>query len=160
MSREPGNTRLQWEYLPIDGGAGRSAAIPGCIRCRLEACATFAKLLEAPSTGRCAHACLTQTRCELHLHYMSASTPTSLRLAPADKRLLTRAARARGMSLQKYLVDAGRKAAATPASDLGRELERLAVDGMARIAVERIRARQIRQWTDAQVTAEVQAARR
>jgi hypothetical protein len=91
---------------------------------------------------------------------MSASTPTSLRLAPTDKRLLTRAARKRGMSLQKYLVEAGRKAAATPASDLGRELERLAVDGMATLAVERIRARQIRQWTDAQVTAEVQAARR
>ncbi len=91
---------------------------------------------------------------------MSASTPTSIRLAPADKRLLTRAARARGMSLQKYLVDAGRKAAATPVSDLGRELERLAVDGMARIAVERIRARQTRQWTDAQIAAEVQAARR
>jgi hypothetical protein len=31
---------------------------------------------------------------------------------------------------------------------------------MATLAVERIRARQIRQWTDAQVTAEVQAARR
>jgi hypothetical protein len=91
---------------------------------------------------------------------MNASTPTSLRLAPTDKRLLTRAARKRGMSLQKYLVEAGRKAAATPASDLGRELERLAVDGMATLAAERIRARQIRQWTDAQVTAEVQAARR
>jgi hypothetical protein len=63
------------------------------------------------------------------------------------------------MSLQKYLVDAGRKAAAAPASDLGRELERLAVDGMARLSVERIRTRQTRQWTDAQVTAEVQAAR-
>ena len=103
---------------------------------------------------------LTRFSDELHLNYMSISTPTSLRLAPADKRLLTRAARKRGMSLQKYLVDAGKKAAATPASDLGRELERLAVDGMARLAVERIRARQICQWTDAQVTAEVQAARR
>ena len=91
---------------------------------------------------------------------MSASTPTSIRLAPADKRLLARAARQRGMSLQKYLVDAGRKAAITPASDLGRDLERLAVDGMARLAVERIRARQARQWTDAQVTDEVQAVRR
>ena len=114
-----------------------------------------------PSTGKCAcPARLTPSFGELHLHYMSASTPTSLRLAPADKRLLTRAARARGMSLQKYLVDAGRQAAAAPASNLGRELERLAVDGMARIAVERIRARQTRRWTDAQVDAEVQAARR
>ena len=105
-------------------------------------------------------ACLTLPPDELHLHYMNAPTPTSLRLAPADKRLLVRAARRRGMSLQKYLVDAGRKAAAAPASDLGRELERLAVDGMARLAVERIRARQTHQWTDAQVAAEVQAARR
>jgi hypothetical protein len=103
---------------------------------------------------------LTPPSYELHLHYMSAPTPTSLRLAPADKRLLVRAARQRGISLQKYLVDAGRKAAVAPASDLGRELERLAVDGMARLAVERIRARQTHQWTDAQVAAEVQAARR
>ena len=136
--------------------------LPMCLGARPRArcpCHNCARLT-LPPIGRCAPARLTPSFGELHLHYMSASTPTSLRLAPADKRLLTRAARARGMSLQKYLVDAGRQAAAAPASNLGRELERLAVDGMARIAVERIRARQTRRWTDAQVDAEVQAARR
>ena len=95
----------------------------------------------------------------LHLHYMATSTPTSLRLAPADKRALMRAARKRKMSLQKFLVDAGKRAASEPPSSLGRELERLAVDGMAQLAVARVRARQERTWTDEQIVAEVKAAR-
>ena len=95
----------------------------------------------------------------LHLRYMKTLNPTSLRLAPADKRLLTRAARRRGMSLQKYLVDAGKKAATVPLSNLGQELERLALDGMAQLALVRIRARQSNRWTDEQIAAEVKAAR-
>jgi hypothetical protein len=63
------------------------------------------------------------------------------------------------MSLQKYLVDAGKKAATVPLSNLGQELERLALDGMAQLALVRIRARQSNRWTDEQIAAEVKAAR-
>jgi hypothetical protein len=90
---------------------------------------------------------------------MKTLNPTSLRLAPADKRLLTRAAKRRGMSLQKYLVDAGKRAATDPESNLGRELEKLAIDGMAQLALVRIRARQSDHWTDEQIAAEVKAGR-
>lgn len=103
---------------------------------------------------------LTPMRGALPLRYMSATVPTSLRLAPADKRLLSRAARQRGLSLQKYLVDAGKREAAAPSSALGRELEKLAIDAMAVVAVGRIRDRQDRDWTEAEIVAEVNAARR
>ena len=91
---------------------------------------------------------------------MNATVPTSLRLAPADKRLLARAARRRGLSLQKYLVEAGKREAAAPSTALGRELEKLAIDAMAVVAVGRIRERQDRVWTEAEIVAEVKAARR
>jgi hypothetical protein len=103
--------------------------------------------------------CLIKQQPALHSRYMNSLNPTSLRLAPADKRLLTRAARRRGMSLQKYLVDAGKKAARAPVSNLGQELEKLAIDGMAQLALVRIRARQSNRWTDEQIATEVKAAR-
>ena len=94
------------------------------------------------------------------------SVTTTIRLPAATKRRLATAARARGLSLSRYLVStAERDAAGTPpATGLGRELEKLAIDGMARLALARVReraaARGLDKLTPAQIVAEIKAARR
>lgn len=94
------------------------------------------------------------------------SVTTTIRLPAATKRRLGAAARARGLSLSRYLVTtAERDAAGTaPASGLGRELEKLAIDGMGLLALARVRERAaatgLDKLTPAQIIAVVKAARR
>lgn len=94
------------------------------------------------------------------MYYMSTTTAT-VRMPKATKRRLAAAARRRGLTLSRYLIAAGEQAATTPPSTgLGAELERLAIDAMAEIAVGRLRERQKRPWSEAEIVAEVKAARR
>ena len=94
------------------------------------------------------------------------SVTTTIRLSAATKRRLARAARARGLSLSRYLVTSAERDAAgqPPATGLGRELEKLAIDGMALLALARVRERAaatgLDKMTPAQITAEIKAARR
>jgi hypothetical protein len=81
------------------------------------------------------------------------------------KKRLSKAARVRGMSLSRYLVTAAEEAAnQAPVSGLGRELEKMAVDGMALVALDSIRARAKAtgrdQMPDADIVAAVKRARR
>ena len=73
---------------------------------------------------------------------MPPTITTTIRLTPAAKRRISRAASARGLSLSRYLVTAAEEAAnAPPMSGLGRELEKMAVDAMGLAALNSIRAR-------------------
>jgi hypothetical protein len=81
------------------------------------------------------------------------------------KKRLSRAARVRGMSLNRYLVTTAEEAAnQAPVSGLGRELERMAVDGMALVALDSIRARARAsgrdKMSDTDIVAAVRRARR
>ena len=91
---------------------------------------------------------------------MSTTTAT-VRMPKATKRRLAAAARQRGLTLSRFLITAGEQAATTlPTTGLGAELERLAIDAMAAVAVGRIRERQKHAWSEAEIVAEVKAARR
>lgn len=73
---------------------------------------------------------------------MPSTITTTIRLTPASKRRLAKAARARGLSLNRYMVTAAEEAAeAEPMSGLARELEKLAIDAMGSAALASIRAR-------------------
>jgi len=73
---------------------------------------------------------------------MPPTITTTIRLTPASKRRLSRAARARGLSLNRYFVTTAEEAAvAPPMSGLGRELEKMAIDAMGLAALNSIRAR-------------------
>ena len=96
---------------------------------------------------------------------MSATITTTIRLTPMVKKRLSKAARVRGMSLNRYLVTAAEEAAhQTPVSGLGRELERMAVDGMALVALDSIRTRAKAtgrdRMTDSDIVDAVKRARR
>jgi hypothetical protein len=92
--------------------------------------------------------------------------PTLSFHAPAAAgRKIRAAARQRRIPVSRFLREAAEAAAAgSPATGLGRELERLAIDGMALMALERTRARAkatgLDRLTDAAITAEIKAHRR
>lgn len=80
-------------------------------------------------------------------------------------RKIRAAAKKQGVNVSRYLLTIAEQAAAgVPVTGLGRELEKLAIDGMALAAVGRIRARAAMTGADkltpAQITAAVKAARR
>jgi len=80
---------------------------------------------------------------------MPPTITTTIRLTPATKRRLTRAARARGLSLNRYFVTTAEEAAnATPMSGLGRELEKMAIDALGLAALSSIRERSERLGLD------------
>lgn len=96
---------------------------------------------------------------------MPATITTTIRLTPESKRRLSRAAKARGLSLNRYFVTAAEEVAVTsPVSGLGRELEKMAIDGMALIALDSIRARakaaKVARMSDDDIAAVVKRARR
>jgi hypothetical protein len=83
----------------------------------------------------------------------------------AIDRKIRAAARKRGVNVSRYLLSVAEQATeAGPITGLGRELEKLAIDGMALAAVSRIRARAAQTGADkatpAQITAAIKAARR
>ncbi|HRE06538.1 MAG TPA: hypothetical protein PKX00_13075 [Opitutaceae bacterium] len=82
----------------------------------------------------------------------------------AESRRIRAAARQRGQPVSRFLRDAAESAAGVSLGGLGRELERLALDGLGKIALERIRQRAkdagADKITEARVTAIVKAARR
>lgn len=66
----------------------------------------------------------------------SAPTPTSLRIAPADRRRIAAAARRRGLSTQKFIIDAAlRETSQTRTADeqLAQELAAVTRRHLARI---------------------------
>ena len=72
---------------------------------------------------------------------MPPTITTTIRLTPATKRRLSRAARARGLSLNRYFITTAEEAAdAPPMSGLGRELEKMAIDAMGLAALASMRA--------------------
>jgi hypothetical protein len=92
--------------------------------------------------------------------------PTLSFHAPATiGRKIRAAARRRKVPVSRFLRDAAESAATldTP-SGLGRELERLAIDGLALASLERVRNRSatagLARLTPAQIQAEIRAGRR
>lgn len=92
--------------------------------------------------------------------------PTLSFHAPAAaSRKIRAAARQRRIPVSRFLRAAAEAAATgSPISGLGRELERLAIDGMAVMALSRTQARAkstgLDRLTDAEITAEIKAHRR
>lgn len=86
--------------------------------------------------------------------------------APAAvERKIRAAARKRGIPVSRFLCETAERAARDqPVSGLGRELEKLALDGMAVAALTRIRSRAaatgVDQMTPAQITAVIKSTRR
>jgi hypothetical protein len=86
--------------------------------------------------------------------------------APSNTdRKIRNAAKKQGLKVSRYLLNVAAQAAeGEPASALGRELEKLAIDSMALAAVGRIRARAAAtgadRMTPVQITAAIKAARR
>ena len=83
----------------------------------------------------------------------------------ATARKIRTAARKRGIPMSRFLRETAERAAdGEPVSGLGRELEKLAIDSMAIVALERTRAKAkalgLDQMTPAEITAEIKAARR
>jgi hypothetical protein len=83
----------------------------------------------------------------------------------ATARKIRTAARKRGLPMSRFLRETAERAAADePVSGLGRELEKLAIDSMAIVALDRIRARAaatgLDKMTPAQITAVIKATRR
>ena len=86
--------------------------------------------------------------------------------APAGTaRKIRTAARKHGLPLSRFLRETAERAAdGAPVSGLGRELEKLAIDSMAIVALDRIRTRAaatgLDKMTPAQITAVIKATRR
>ena len=83
----------------------------------------------------------------------------------ATARRIRTAARKRGIPVSRFLRETAEHASAgEPVSGLGRELERLAIDGMALVSLDRIRARAASAGLDklppAQISSVIKAARR
>lgn len=83
----------------------------------------------------------------------------------ATARKIRTAARKRGIPMSRFLRETAERAAeGEPVSGLGRELEKLAIDSMAIVALEHTRARAralgLDRMTPAAITAEIKAARR
>lgn len=80
-------------------------------------------------------------------------------------RKIRAAAKKQGVKVSRYLLTVAEQAAeGGPVSGLGRELEKLAIEGMALAALGRVRARAAATGADkltpAQITATIKAARR
>jgi hypothetical protein len=92
--------------------------------------------------------------------------PTLSFHAPAaTARKIRTAARKRGLPMSRFLRETVERAAdGEPVSGLGRELEKLAIDSMAIVSLERIGAKAkalgLDRMTAAEITAEIKAARR
>jgi len=86
--------------------------------------------------------------------------------APAGTaRKIRSAARKRGIPISRFLRETAERAAADePLSGLGRELEKLAIDSMALVSLDRIRTRAaatgLEKMTPTQITAVIKATRR
>jgi hypothetical protein len=83
----------------------------------------------------------------------------------ATARKIRNAARKRGVPMSRFLRETVERAAeGEPVSGLGRELEKLAIDSMALVSLERIRTRAaasgLDKMTPKQITAVVKATRR
>ena len=83
----------------------------------------------------------------------------------ATERKIRAAARRRGVPVSRFLRETAERAAEdAPMSGLGRELEKMAIDGMAQIALARVRGRakatDLDKLTPGEIDAEVKAARR
>lgn len=83
----------------------------------------------------------------------------------ATARKIRTAARKRGIPMSRFLRETVERAAdGEPVSGLGRELEKLAIDSMAIVSLERVRARAaatgLDKMTPAQITAVIKATRR
>lgn len=83
----------------------------------------------------------------------------------ATARKIRSAARKRGVPISRFLRETVERAAdGEPVSGLGREFEKLAVDSMAIVSLDRIRTRAAATGADkltpAQITAAIKAARR
>jgi len=83
----------------------------------------------------------------------------------ATARKIRSAARKHGIPMSRFLRETVERAAVgDPVSGLGRELEKLAIDSMAVVSLERIRARAtatgVDKMTAGQITAAVKATRR
>lgn len=81
------------------------------------------------------------------------------------ERKIRAAAKKQGVKVSRYLLTVAEQASeGGPVTGLGRELEKLAIEGMALAAVGRIRARAAATGADkltpAQITASIKAARR
>lgn len=92
--------------------------------------------------------------------------PTLSFHAPASTgKKIRSAAKKQGIKVSRYLLNVAEQAAeGAPVTGLGRELEKLAIDGMALAALGRIRARAATTGADklsaAQITAAIKASRR
>lgn len=91
--------------------------------------------------------------------------PTLSFHAPAtSSRRIRAAARQRGLPVSRFLRDAAESAAGVSPGGLGRELERMAIDALGQISLERIRRRAKDtggdKMTEGQVAALVKATRR
>ena len=89
----------------------------------------------------------------------------SFRAPAVTARRIRTAARKRGIPVSRFLRETAELAAdGEPVSGLGRELEKLAIDSMALVSLDRIRARAAAtgadKMTPAQITAAIKAARR
>ena len=74
-------------------------------------------------------------------------------------RKIRAAAKKQGMKVSRYLLNVAERAVeGEPVSGLGRELEKLALDGMALAAVGRIRTRAATTGADRMTTAQIRAA--
>ncbi len=83
----------------------------------------------------------------------------------ATARKLRAAARKRGLPMSRFLRETVERAAeGEPVGGLGRELEKLAIDSMALVSLDRIRTRAVatglEKMTPAQITAVIKATRR
>ena len=89
----------------------------------------------------------------------------SFHASPATARKIRSAARKRGIPMSRFLRETAERAAAgEPVSGLGRELEKLAIDGLAFAALARVRSRAattgLDKMTPRQITAVIKATRR
>jgi hypothetical protein len=89
----------------------------------------------------------------------------SFQAPAATARKIRSAARKRGVPMSRFLRETAERAAAgEPASGLGRELEKLAIDSMALVSLERMGAKAKEHGLDlltpVEITAEIKAARR
>ena len=105
---------------------------------------------------------LTVSRLEESLNGMAT---LSFHAPAATARKIRSAARKQGIPMSRFLRETVERAAVgDPVSGLGRELEKLAIDSMAVVSFERIRARApttgVDKMTAGQITAAVKATRR
>ena len=89
----------------------------------------------------------------------------SFHASPGTARKIRSAARKRGIPMSRFLRETAERAAAgEPVSGLGRELEKLAIDGLAFAALARVRSRAattgLDKMTPRQITAVIKATRR